>query len=206
MTMRPASDTEQLLQAVGRGDVRARDRLLERHRPKLRRLVAIRLDRRLAPRVDPSDVVQESLAEANARLSDFVRDRPLPFYPWMRRIAMDRITDAFRRHLSAGRRSINREERPELSGESVAELADRLAAPTSGPSARLHRAERNGRVRAALQSLPEKEREVLVLRYLEDLSTADVASVMGVSESAIKMRLVRALQKLRDVLDEEDVT
>lgn len=206
MTLRSAPDAEQLLQAVGCGDARARDRLLERHRPKLRQLVAIRLDRRLAARVDPSDVVQESLAEANARLSDYVRDRPLPFYPWMRRIAVDRIADACRRHLGAGRRSIKREEPAGLPGESVAELAHRLAASTSGPSARLHRQERNSRVRGALQSLPEKEREVLVLRYLEDLSTADAAAVMGVSESAIKMRLVRALQKLRDVLDEEDVS
>lgn len=206
MTTRSAPDTEELLQAVGRGDAHARERLLERHRAKLRRMVAIRLDRRLAARVDPSDVVQESLAEANARLSDYVRDRPLPFYPWMRRIAADRITDAYRRHLGAGRRSVKREEPPGLPGESVVELANRLAAPTSGPSARLHRQERSGRVRDALKSLPEKEREVLVLRYLEDLSTADAAAVMGVSESAIKMRLVRALQRLRDVLDEEDVS
>src|SRR5438128_559367 len=122
MTTTPAPDTEQLLEAVSRGDAQARGRLLERHRPKLRRMVAIRLDRRLAARVDPSDVVQESLAEAAARLDDYVRDRPLPFYPWLRRIASDRLADASRRHLRAGRRSVGREEPPGLPGESVVEL------------------------------------------------------------------------------------
>jgi len=204
--MADPSDTELLLQRAEAGDRDARGELLERHSPRLRRLIGIRLDPRLAARIDPSDVLQETLAVADRRLPAFLRDRPLPFYPWMRRIAADRITDAYRRHLGAGRRSVKREEPPGLPGESVVELANRLAAPTSGPSARLHRQERSGRVRDALKSLPEKEREVLVLRYLEDLSTADAAAVMGVSESAIKMRLVRALQRLRDVLDEEDVS
>src|SRR5581483_1087971 len=82
-------DTEQLLEAVSRGDTKARGQLLERHRPKLRRMVTIRLDRRLAARVDPSDLVQESLIETAARLDDYVHDRPLPFYPWLRRFALD---------------------------------------------------------------------------------------------------------------------
>jgi RNA polymerase sigma-70 factor (ECF subfamily) len=205
MAPQPTPDTEQLLEAVSRGDAQARGRLLERHRPKLRRMVAIRLDRRLAARVDPSDVVQESLAEAAARLSDYVRTRPLPFYPWLRRIAADRLADAGRRHLRAGRRAVGREEPAGLPDESVAALADRLLAPHSSPSAHLQRRERQARVRAALTALPLRDREVLVLRYLEDLSTADTAAVLGVGESAVKMRLVRALQRLRDQLDEEDL-
>src|SRR5262245_6590742 len=129
----PIPDTEQLLEAVARGDAQARGRLLERHRPKLRRMVAIRLGRRLSARVDPSDVVQESLAEAAARLSDYVRTRPLPFYPWLRRIAADRLADAGRRHLRAGRRAVGREEPAGLPDESMMALADRLLAPHSSP-------------------------------------------------------------------------
>ena len=205
MTTQPGPDTDQLLEAVARGDAHARSRLLERHRPKLRRMVAIRFNRRLAARVDPSDVVQESLAEAAARLPEYVRDRPLPFYPWLRRIAADRLADAGRRHLHAGRRSVGREEAEGLPDESVMALADRLLAPHSSPSARLRRQERRDRVRSALAALPDRDREVLVLRYLEDLSTADTAAVLGVGEGAVKMRLVRALQRLRDHLDEEDL-
>ena len=204
MTAQSSPDTDQLLEAVRRGDAEARGRLLERQRPKLRRMVAVRFDRRLAARVDPSDIVQESLLEAAARIDDYVRNRPLPFYPWLRRIAADRLADASRRHLHAGRRSVGREEPAGLPGESVMELAERLLAPNSAPSARLRRRERRDRVRAALESLPDRDREVLVLRYLEDLSTEDAASVLGVGAGAVKMRLVRALQRLRDALDEED--
>src|SRR5262245_28661520 len=108
--IRPEPDTEQLLDDASRGDAGARGRLLELHRERLRRMVAVRLDRRLAARLDPSDVVQETLAEAAARLDAYLRDRPLPFYPWLRRLAEERLADAYRQHLRAGRRSVAREE------------------------------------------------------------------------------------------------
>src|SRR4029077_18395091 len=75
MPTRSEPDTEQLLDAAAHGDDLARGQLLERHRPRLRRMVAVRLDRRLAARVDPSDVVQETLAEAAAKLNDYLRER-----------------------------------------------------------------------------------------------------------------------------------
>src|SRR5436853_3869317 len=109
MTARPEPDTEQLLDAAARGDGQARGRLLERHRKRLKRMVAVRLDRRLAPRVDPSDVVQETLAEAARRLDEYLRARPMPYYPWLRRLAWVRLDKLRRRH-TAGRRDIGREE------------------------------------------------------------------------------------------------
>ena len=111
----------------GQGDAQARGQLLERHRARLKRMVAIRFDRRLAARVDSSDVVQETLAEASAKLDAYLRERPLPFYPWLRQIAQQRLTDARRRHL-AGRRSVTREEPAGLPAESAMELAERLLA------------------------------------------------------------------------------
>jgi RNA polymerase sigma-70 factor (ECF subfamily) len=204
MTTRSELNTEQLLDAASRGDVQARGWLLERHRPRLRRMVVVRLDRRVAARVDPSDVVQEALATAAWKLDEYLRERPLPFYPWLRRLAWLRLTDAHRRHLHAGRRSVAREEPAGLPDESVLELAKRLSAPGSGPSAALSRRERAARVRAALDRLPVRDREVLVLRYLEDLTTAEAAAVLGISEGAVKVRLLRALRRLRDLLDEEE--
>jgi RNA polymerase sigma-70 factor (ECF subfamily) len=203
VTPPPDPDTDRLLDAAGQGDAQARGRLLERHRERLRRMVAVRLDRRLVTRVDPSDVVQETLLEAAARLDEYLRERRVPFYPWLRRLAWDRLADAYRRHLHAGRRSVGREEPPAVPGRSVLELAERLLAPGSGPSASLRRRERRDRVRAALEALPGRDREVLVLRYLEDLTTAEAAAVLGVGEGAVKMRLLRALQRLRDVLGED---
>jgi RNA polymerase sigma-70 factor (ECF subfamily) len=197
-------DTEQLLRRARQGDGDARDQLLARHRQRLREAIAVRLDRRLAPRVDPSDVVQETLAEAARRLPDYLRDRPLPFYPWLRQLALERLIDLHRHHVRAGKRSVEREERslPPLPDESATALAQRLFARGSSPSARLRRREVAGRVQAALLQLAERDRELLVLRHLEQMSTRDIAAVLGLSEGAVKMRLLRALERMRLLLND----
>src|SRR5262249_18903145 len=156
----------ELLERAGRGDPSARQQLLTRHRDRLRRMVALRLDRRLAARLDPSDIVQESLAEAHQHLSDYLSRRPLPFYAWLRQFAWERIAKQYERHVRAQRRSVTREEVPPLPDESVAQLARRLIASATSPSRRLLREEVRDRVRTALACLKPSDREVLVLRYL----------------------------------------
>jgi RNA polymerase sigma-70 factor (ECF subfamily) len=124
------AETEELLRLVGRGDDVALQRLLGRHSDRLRRTVAVHMDRRLARRLDPSDIVQEALADASRKLSGYLRDRPLPFYPWLRRLALERLIQAHRRHLRSTTRAVGREE-PEglpLPSESALLLVDRLAA------------------------------------------------------------------------------
>jgi RNA polymerase sigma-70 factor (ECF subfamily) len=198
-------DTDQLLDRASRGDRDARHELLARHRDRLRVMVAARLDRRLAARLDASDVVQETLAEAARRLDDYLRERPLPFYPWLRHLAWERLVKEHRAHLARGKRSVRREEPGvlRLPEESIAELAQRLACSASSPSRQAVRAELRDRVRAALALLSEIDREVLVLRYLEQLPLREVAAVLGLGESAVKMRHVRALERLRALLEAE---
>jgi RNA polymerase sigma-70 factor (ECF subfamily) len=197
----PEPDTDLLLRQAAAGDEHARSRLLDRHRDRLRRMVAVRADPRVTARVDPSDVVQEILMEATVRLDRYIQDRPVPFYPWLREIARQRLIELHRRHVRARRRTVTREEAPAgLPDHSAAALADRLFARQSSPSARLLRDERRARVRAALAALPEPDREVLVLRILEELPARDVAGVLGVSEAAVRSRQVRALERLRALL------
>lgn len=205
MVSRSRPDTDELIAQASGGDGMARSQLLDRHRGRLRRMVAVRLDPRLAARVDPSDVVQETLAEAHRRLDGYLMDQPLPFYPWLRQLAQDRLTDLHRRHVRAARRAVGREEPagPLLSNESVAELAHRLAAPAPGPSEAAHRREQAGRLRAALGLLPEADREVLILRHLEQLSPREIADVLGVSPAVVYTRHLRALRRLRHALGEE---
>jgi RNA polymerase sigma-70 factor (ECF subfamily) len=199
-------DTNELVERAGQGDVPARHQLLVRHRARLRKMVAIRLDRRLAARVDPSDVVQETLAEADRRLDDYLRDRSLPFYPWLRRIAGERLIDLYRRHVRARHRSVEREEpwALPLPGESANALVDRLAASGTSPSRNLLRQELRQRVRAALEQLGAHDREILVLRHLEQLSVAEAAAALGITERAAKARHMRALTRLRTLFDDED--
>jgi RNA polymerase sigma-70 factor (ECF subfamily) len=198
------SDTDELLRQAARGDTDARQRLLDRHRGRLRRMVAVRVDRRLSARVDASDVVQEALADANLHLDDYLRDRPLAFYPWLRRFAWERLVALYRRHVLAEKRSVTREERGALllSDQSAGALADRLLAPGTSPSHRVIRDELLDRVRAALARLAAKDREVLVMRHLEQLSTGEVADVLGISEGAVMTRQTRALVRLRALLDD----
>src|SRR5271168_1877579 len=92
------AQVEALLLRAGQGDDRARDELLARHRARLWRMVAVRLDRRVAARVDASDIVQEALTEAAGRLPDYLSHRPLPFYPWLRHIAWQHLQKCHQRH------------------------------------------------------------------------------------------------------------
>jgi RNA polymerase sigma-70 factor, ECF subfamily len=199
------SDTDELLRQASRGDNDARQRLLNQHRGRLRHMVAMRVDRRLSARVDPSDVVQEALADASQHLDDYLRERPLAFYPWLRQFAWQRLVELHRRHVLAGKRSVTREERGDVlvSDQSAGALADRLLAPGTSPSHRVLRDELLGRVRGALARLTPRDREVLVMRQLEQLSTAEVAAVLRISEGAVMTRHTRALVRLRALLDDE---
>jgi RNA polymerase sigma-70 factor (ECF subfamily) len=203
MLMPASSDTDELLDRSAQGDLDARDRLLVRHRSRLRKMVALRLDRRLLPRIDASDVVQDVMVEAAQRLPEYLRERPMPFYPWLRQLAWDRLIDLKRRHVQAQRRSILREEPDVLAlpDESAAELAERLILSGSSPSEQMLREEARERVRLALDRLPALYRDVLELRHLEQLSVAETAAVLGVSDGTVKTRHVRALKRLREILD-----
>jgi|SRR5579884_3642184 len=197
-------NTDELLARTANGDRAARDQLITRHRVRLRKMVAYHLDHRLRARIDPSDVVQEVLAEASRKLPEYLRKRPLPFYPWLRQMAETHLIDLQRRHLQTQKRTIRREEPGglALSEESAAELANRVGTSATSPSQRLLREEARQRVQTALEQLSPHDRQVLQLRHLEQLSVAEAAAVLGISQAAVKTRHVRALQRLRKLLDD----
>jgi RNA polymerase sigma-70 factor, ECF subfamily len=198
------AEVEALLARAGCGDAQARDELLARHRSRLWRMIAIRLDRRMAARVDASDIVQEALTEAAGRLSDYISNRPLPFYPWLRHIAWQHLIKCRQRHIGTQRRSVAREQREalDLTEHSSAQLADRLVADDTSPSGRAIRGEERERVRAALALLPPRDHEVLVLRHLELLSPAEIAAILGLTTGAVMTRHTRALERLRALLEQ----
>ncbi len=103
------TETEALLRRVAEEGEPAAERLWERHRGPLRRMIGLRLDRALGRRLDASDVVQDVLLEANQRLADYLRNPAMPFHLWLRQIARDRMIDEHRRHRVAARRSLDRE-------------------------------------------------------------------------------------------------
>jgi RNA polymerase sigma-70 factor (ECF subfamily) len=197
-------DTTGLIRRAASGDGAAGEQLLNRHRDRLRRMVAVRLDRRVAARVDPSDVVQEALGEAAQKLPRYLRDPKVAFYPWLRRIAALRLLQIHRRHIQVKKRTVRAEEPPyvPLPDESVSDLADRLAASGTSPSDRVSQREQRDRVRAALAALADRDREILVMMYLEQLTSQEIAEVLGITSDAVRMRHMRALRRIRQLLEE----
>lgn len=196
-------DTKQLVTRAVTGDAHARDRLFSRHRDRLRRMIAIRMDRRLLPRVDPSDVVQDALVEATRQLNDYLHQPELPFYPWLRHIAWQRLMQLHRRHVGSQKRSVDREWHPQqLPDESACELARRLVSREASPSKQLIQREMVQRVKRAMETLKPEDRDILVMRHLEQLSVEETAAALGIKSNAAKSRHFRALQRLRSKLTE----
>lgn len=198
------SEIDVLLGNAARGDASAVQSLMEQHRERLRRMIAVRLDRRLAPRLDPSDIVQEALSDAARRLPEYLRDRPMPFYPWLFRLAVDRLSLTHRNHVASTVRAIGREERidgPAHDEATTSGLANRLAANDTTPGRRAAREERRHLLATAIARMDGKDREVLGLRYLDQLTFDEIAAVLQIGLSAVKMRHLRALERLRGLLE-----
>jgi RNA polymerase sigma-70 factor (ECF subfamily) len=199
-----AVNTSALLHRLSAGDSRAAGQLLAKHRDKLRRMVKTRLDPRLARRVDPSDVVQDTLHEAAKRLPKYARERPIPFYPWLRQLAWERLVHLKRAHLKAEKRSVLLEEdsAPKVTDESILAVARQVVCTQTGPSSRAIRQELRQKVRECVESLSEQDQEIILLRYVEQLTSSEIAVVLGISEASAKMRHLRALRRLRTWLGE----
>jgi RNA polymerase sigma-70 factor (subfamily 1) len=152
--------------------------------------------------LDPSDVVQEAFVEIVQRLPEYLRTRPLPIYPWLRRITWEQLMHLHAHHLGTRKRTPLREEHlgTGLSDDSVMLLAKRVAAGQSSPSRQAIRKEAQERVRQALEQLDNGDRELLILKYLEQLRTREIAAVLQIGEGAVRMRHLRALERLRELL------
>jgi len=195
--------TNELLARAADGDRRSLGVLLERDRDRLRRMVALRMDRRLSGRVDPSDVIQEAQIEAVERLGEFLRNPTMPFFLWLRLITGQRLMGVHRRHLGAKMRSAEREVslyRGALPEATSAALAAQLLGHATAPSQAAVRAEVKVRLQEALNAMDPLDLEVLSLRHFEQLSTAEAARELGISDEATRKRHVRALKRLKEVL------
>ena len=198
------NDSEDLLRRAAAGDQAALPALWERHRARLRRMVRLRLDRRLQGRVDPSDILQEAYLDLADRLPDYARDRPMPTYLWMRLVTGQRLAQVHRQHLGAAMRDAGREVslyRGALPQASSASLAAQLLGRFTTASQAAIRAERQLQLQEILNGLDEMDREILALRHFEQLSNGEAAQVLGLSKTAANNRYIRALGRLRDLLE-----
>ena len=199
-----SEETQQLLVRASDGDAAAVNDLMERHRQSLRKMVAMRLDRQIAGRVDASDVVQDVLVEANRRLATFINDANMPFHLWLRQLAKDRIIDMHRRH-HAQRRTVDKEQPIKAAGNmdrSSMDLEGQLRDRQLTPAAANIRKELESRFFEALEDLNEQDREIILMRHAEHLGNSEVAAALELSPAAAGMRYLRAMRRLREVLKE----
>jgi RNA polymerase sigma-70 factor (ECF subfamily) len=176
------------------GDADALGRFLARHRDRLRTAVAARIGRRLAARLDPSDVVQEATAEVPGRVAGYLQTVAVPPFVWLRFLALQQLRVAARRHLGTQRRAADRED---AGGLPVGQLID----PALTPARSAVRAEVCRELQAALAELPPADRQVLALRHFSQLDNAEVARLLGLAPNTVCVRYLRALRRLRPVLD-----
>ena len=198
--------TEELLAQAKDGDDGAVNQLMDRHRNSLRQLVRMRLDQKIQRRVDVSDVVQDILVEANRRMQRYLNDPIMPFHLWLRQIARDRIIDAHRRHRVSSRRSVDREQpmaAPRGYDQSSIQLAAIIGDDRLTPAAAALQKEIAGRIEIAITKLDDKDSEIVIMRHCEMLTNQEIATALELTEPAASMRYLRAVRRLKTILQSE---
>ncbi len=196
--MTDSADTAALLNRIREGDSSAVGILMSRHRDLLRQFIEMRIEPMLRKRVDPSDIVQEAQIEMIRRLDDFLQREPMPFQIWLRKTAYQNLLRLQRLHLQTGRRTVRREVNLPESVSRV--LIHHIVRNTSQPLDELVQQELTQRVRRSLETLPDLDREVLLLRAYEGLDNRSVATLLELDPRTVSKRYARALLKLRRAL------
>jgi RNA polymerase sigma-70 factor (ECF subfamily) len=173
---------------------------LEPYRPYLRLLARVHLDPQLQPKLDPSDIVQQTFTRAVAGIEQLQRTESGIVAAWLRQILAHTLADA-QRDLHREKRNIDRERSLHAAvGESNAGLAHCLAVDQTSPSGQAVKAEELLRLANALEALPEPQRTVVVLKHCRGAKLAEIAEQLNMTIPAVASYLRRGLATLREHL------
>jgi RNA polymerase sigma-70 factor (ECF subfamily) len=189
--------TQHLVALAKEGDRAALNQLCGVYGERVRRIIRLRLDRRLRPKLDSIDVVQDALVLALGGLKNFTYRNEGDFLRWLCRIAENRLHDIFDK-FHADKRNVRREIpfKREDSRTEGAFIGVSDPVRTTTPTAILSKKEALDRLEKALDKVKPEHREVIVLKMLEGLSHAEIAEQLGKNEGAVRTTLVRALAAL----------
>lgn len=194
---------EKLKERVIAGDREALGQWLNARRGPLLAFIERRLGTALRRKVDPDDLLQEVNTEAVRSFGEMDLSQRDPF-GWLCQIAERRIIDAHRRFFGSQKRDAGREVPLNSSSgdDSRAGLIDLLVASMTTASQAFSRDQKQIRLVAALEKLPEEQREALRMRYIEDLPSKTIAERLGKTDGSIRVMLTRSLAKLQAILGE----
>jgi len=178
---------------------------LEALRPRLERLVAVRMDPRLRRRIDPADVIQAAFVDVLRRLDEWLAIRArMPFFLWVRLMTVQKLAEFHRRNLGARMRDVRREVDGIGEGSSSGLLAQGIVDQHESPSKEMSRIEQEEVLRHLLDQMKPIDREILILHHFERLTLAECARVLGLTHSGAKLRHLRAARRLRILLRRTD--
>lgn len=199
-----ASGSEQpelLLEQARDGDAESLDRLLHLYRNYLQLLAHAQLDNQLRAKLDPSDLVQETLVEAYRDFAGFQGSTERELMAWLRRVLARNLADQAKHHRSQ-KRDLRRQQSLEAAlDRSSVDVERALAAEISTPSQHAAKREQAVVLADAMARLPADYREVIIFRQFRRAKFPEIADRMGRSSSAVRMLWARALERLREELE-----
>jgi len=189
--------TQHLVALAKEGDEAAANQLCSVYGERVRRIIRLRLDPKLRPKLDSVDVVQDVLMLAFGRLNDFTYKDEGDLLRWLSRIAENRVRDIFDR-FQADKRDIHREIPFKKEGRNTDGRSFGAAEPmrTTTPSVIMGKKEALDRLEKALDELKPEYKEIIVLKRIEGLSHDEIAKKLGKNAGAMRMLLARAMAAL----------
>jgi len=187
-------NTQHLVTLAKEGDQPAVEQLCRIYGERVRRIIRLRIDRKLRPKIDSVDVVQDALILAMAGLKNFTYRNEGDFLRWLSKIAENKLHDILDK-FHAEKRDIRREIPFKKVETKIEEGSVGIAGPlqTTTPSVLLSRKEQYDRLERAIDDLKPEYREVIFLSRIERLSHEEIAVKMEKSKGAVAMLLSRAL-------------
>ena len=194
----------ELVNRILHGDRDALVELFAIYRPRLWRMVTFRLHPGLQGRIDADDVLQDAWLRAIERMDHFYEGGEVSSFLWFRSIVIQTLLDLHRFHLGAQKRSTARETSIDggwAAGSTSSCLAFHLSDSARSPSSNAANSELTKQLDSVLLGMNEVDREVLALRHFEALSNSEVAKLLDLTEQAASVRYVRALGRLKQILE-----
>jgi RNA polymerase sigma-70 factor (ECF subfamily) len=162
------------------------------------------MDQRLRPRLDPEDVLQETFLAARKRLDHYRGSSYTSPFLWFRAILSQTLVDLHRRYVDAQMRAPDREVRidaPPFGQRTSTSLAVRLVGNATSPDEAVARADMMQMMETAIAGMDSIDQEVIALRHFEQLSNRETADVLSITQKAASIRYVRAIRRLKTVLE-----